>query len=61
MIHKNPVSVPNVGKVTLTELLDNKDCNKIYIMLGINELGYNFENILSKYEELVNFVKRKRT
>lgn len=58
-IHKNPVSVPNVGKVTLTELLDNKDYNKIYIMLGINELGYNFENILSKYEELVNFVKEK--
>ena len=39
-IHKKPVSVPNVGKVTLTELLSGKSYDKIYIMLGVNELGY---------------------
>ena len=37
-IHEKPVSVPNVGKVTLTELLNSKKYGKIYIMIGINEV-----------------------
>ena len=47
-IHKKPVSVPNVGKVTLTELLNSKKYGKIYIMLGINEVGYKFSNTIEK-------------
>lgn len=58
-IHKTPVSVPNVGKVTLTELLENKEYHKVYLMLGINEMGYKFEKILAKYQELIEFVKEK--
>ena len=58
-IHDESVSVPNVGKVTLTELLNNKDYKKIYIMLGINELGYKFEKIVEKYKDLISFVKEK--
>ena len=60
-IHKKPVSVPNVGKVTLTELLNSKKYGKIYIMLGINELGYEFVNIVEKYSELIEFVKGKQS
>ena len=52
-IHKKPVSVPNVGKVTLTELLNGKKYGKIYIMLGINEVGYEFSGIIEKYNELI--------
>ena len=55
-IHKKPVSVPNVGKVTLTELLNSKKYGKIYIMLGINEVGYKFSNTIEKYRELIEFV-----
>ena len=40
------VSVPHVGKVTLSELLKNHSYDKIYIMLGINELGYPVEKTL---------------
>lgn len=58
-IHKKPVSVPSVGKLTLTELLDHKKYNEIYIMLGVNEMGYNFESIIEKYNELITFVKEK--
>lgn len=58
-IHDEPVSVPNVGKITLTELLNNKDYNKIYIMLGVNEMGYQFEKILEKYQALISFIKSK--
>ena len=60
-IHEKPVSVPNVGKVTLTELLNSKKYGKIYIMLGINELGYEFGSIVEKYSELIEFVKEKQS
>ena len=59
-IHKKPVSVPNVGNVTLTELLNGKKYGKIYIMLGINEVGYKFSSTVEKYSELIEFVKDKQ-
>lgn len=59
-IHKKPVSVPNVGKVTLTELLSGKSYDKIYIMLGVNELGYKTESTLAKYKELLALIKEKQ-
>lgn len=59
-IHKKPVSVPNVGKVTLTELLDHKSYDKIYIMLGINEIGYRQDDIVKKYSELLTFIRKKQ-
>lgn len=59
-IHKNPVSVPNVGKVTLNELLKNKKYGKIYIMLGINEVGYKFSNTVSEYNELIEYIRGRQ-
>lgn len=59
-IHKKPVSVPNVGKVTLTELLNSKKYGKIYIMLGINEVGCKFSSTVEKYSELIEFIKDKQ-
>ncbi len=59
-IHNKPVSVPNVGKVTLTELLNGKKFDKIYIMLGINELGYKSVSTVKKYGELIEFIKSKQ-
>lgn len=59
-IHKKPVSVPQVGKVTLTELLNHKKYDKIYIMLGINEIGYNADNTVEKYRELLAFIQEKQ-
>ena len=59
-IKKNRVSVPSVGKVTLEELLSNKKYGKIYIMLGINELGYDFQSIVNKYGELLSYINGKQ-
>ena len=56
-IHKKPVSVPGVGKVTLKELLKHKKYGKIYIMLGVNEVGYRLESTVSKYKELIAFIQ----
>ena len=51
------VSVPHVGKVTLSELLKNYSYDKIYIMLGINELGYPVEKTLEKYCALIQSIQ----
>ena len=51
------VSVPTVGKVSLKELLKHGQYGKIYIMLGINELGCNRSRTLTKYGDLVSSVR----
>lgn len=56
-IHDDPVSVPDVGKVTLEELLNNKTYGKIYVMLGINEVGYNMETTIDEYSDLLHELK----
>ena len=54
------VDIDGVGKVTLDELLNRKQYGKIYIMLGINEVGYYIPTTASKYGELVNKIKEKQ-
>ena len=53
------ISVEDVGKVTLQQILEAKDYGKIYIMLGINELGYQTEKTLQKNEETIRRLKEK--
>lgn len=45
-------------KKSLEEVLRERQFGKVYIMLGINELGYDFDYTVSKYTELVNYVRR---
>lgn len=59
-IYNDTLSVPTVGKVALTELLTSKKYGKIYIMLGVNELGYNFDNTLEKYMEFISFIQKNQ-
>lgn len=51
------VSVPDAGKVTLSELLKNYQYDRIYVMLGINELGYPLEKTLEKYSTLIQSIQ----
>ena len=59
-VFSKEVSVPKVGKVKLKDLLSEKKFGKIYIMLGINELGYNMENTMKKYKELVEYIENRQ-
>ncbi len=47
-------------KIGLTELLEKEAYGKIYLMLGINELGYNFDTTLEKYHALVEELRTKQ-
>ncbi len=56
-VYDETVSVPSVGKVTLEQLLGSMTYGKVYIMLGINELGYYFDQTVEKYGQLVDYVR----
>ncbi len=47
------ISIDGGAKKTLENILEENRYGKVYIMLGINELGYDFEQNLKRYEELV--------
>lgn len=59
-VRDESIEVAGVGSVTLEQLLDKKDYGKIYLMLGINELGYNMDQTIGKYKELVEWLKEKK-
>lgn len=44
-------------KKLLETVLSEKKYGKIYLMLGINELGYDFNYTVSKYEELLRRIR----
>ena len=44
-------------KVTLETALQTKQFGKIYIMLGINELGYDFDQTVERFKEAVALIR----
>lgn len=51
------ISVPDMGKVTFDEILEAKQYGKIYLMLGMNELGYRFDTTKERYQETVEKIR----
>ena len=45
------------GTATLTDLLSSQTFKKIYIMLGINEAGYNTDSYVSSYMDAVSQIQ----
>lgn len=54
------LSVENVGRVTLEELLNVKQYGKIYMMLGINELGYKVEKTIEENQMTIQKMKEQQ-
>lgn len=59
-LDKKKISIPSEGKMGFDEVLTRKEYGKIYLMLGINELGYRFENIQERYKETVERIKESQ-
>ena len=55
-VFTSEISIPSIGKTTLENLLTNKDFTKVYLMLGINELGYDFNTSIDMYLSLVKTI-----
>ena len=58
-LDKKKISIPSEGKMGFDEVLTRKEYG-IYLMLGINELGYPFENIQERYKETVERIKESQ-
>lgn len=47
-------------KQTLDELLDSRQYGKIYITMGVNELGYDYHATVKKYQEMLDKIQEKQ-
>lgn len=56
-IRKSSFHLRSGEKMSLDELLAARQFGKIYIMLGINELGYDFDQTVNRYREIVELIQ----
>jgi hypothetical protein len=47
------ITMPGKGKMTFDQVLEERQYGKIYLMLGMNELGYRFETTKARFEQTV--------
>lgn len=59
-LEREKIAYPNEGRLSFDEVLTRKQYGKIYLMLGINELGYQFESIEKKYKEIVDKIRENQ-
>ncbi len=57
-VWETQVKLPSGEKCRLQQVLEEGSFGKIYIMLGLNELGYPYESIVAKYRALLEEVRR---
>lgn len=57
-IYKETVNVGNSGAVSFKTLIQSKKYGKVYIMLGINEIGYKLTDTAAKFKKLINTIKK---
>lgn len=59
-IAEDSIKVKGYGNITLPKLLDSKKFGKVYIMLGLNEIGYRFDSVMKEYKKTVDLVRKKQ-
>ena len=56
---KEVIPGPDGSKQTVVKALENKEFGKVYVMLGINELGWpNRDVFIEKYGKLIDAIKK---
>lgn len=48
----------DTSSYTLSELLSQKQFGKIYILLGINEIGYSYSSVVSNYSKVIGYIQQ---
>lgn len=51
----------NINGQTFDQLIDSKQYGKIYVMLGVNEVGNDFQFTLTKYRAIIEKLKAHQT
>ncbi len=58
-ISKEFIKTNDGNKITILEDMKNKDIKRVYIMLGINELGWSYPQVFKlKYGELIDEIRK---
>lgn len=58
-VSKQFVKTSNGEKITLLQDMKNKNIKRVYIMLGVNELGWSYPSVFKlKYEELIDEIRK---
>lgn len=57
-VFEKTIKIKGEGKTGLEKLLKKKKYGKIYVMLGINELGYDHEHTIRRFGELTEEIRR---
>lgn len=58
-ISKEFIKTNDGNKITILEDMKNKDIQKVYIMLGLNELGWSYPQVFKlKYSELIDEIRK---
>lgn len=61
-ISKKFIKTNNGNKITLLEDMKGKNIKRVYIMLGVNELGWSYPQVFkSKYKELIKEIRKIKT
>lgn len=56
---KKFVKTSNGNKITLLQDMANKNIKRVYIMLGVNELGWSYPQVFkAKYKELISKIRK---
>lgn len=59
-VSQSVAAVPGVGKLSLEQLLKENHYDKVYIMLGINDLGCPLQETLAEYRGLICMIQREQ-
>ncbi len=57
-IYVQNILIDGEGEVSIKALLQNKTYGKIYIMMGINELGHKLSDNAKAYKKLVDMIRK---
>ncbi len=53
-------TVGSLENVTIEQLLSQKQYGKVFLMMGVNEVGYNLDTTIEKYEAFIAMIKEKQ-
>lgn len=55
-VFKQSFRLSSGESMTLEEILTKKQFGKVYVMLGINELGYDFDQTINLYKDMIEYI-----
>ena len=59
-VHSEKVALPGRDAQSFEEVIRNKQYKRVYVMLGINEIGYNRSTTLNRFSELLEEIRQNQ-